>query len=147
MIIFYSETKFELKKKRIYKKWLSLLAQREQRFIGNINYIFCDDDYLLKLNIQYLQHDTLTDIITFDDGEKNILNGDIYISIERVRENADIFKVTFEEELIRVIAHGVLHLCGYKDKTDVEAALMRRKEEEAIYLFSQILNHNNLNNK
>ena len=86
--------------------------------------------------MQYLQHDTLTDIITFDYTEGITLNSDIYISIERVRENADIFGVTFEQELLRVLAHGILHLCGYKDKTPADSEFMRTKEEEKIKLFS-----------
>ncbi|MCK9339530.1 MAG: rRNA maturation RNase YbeY, partial [Bacteroidales bacterium] len=96
MILFYSETNFILHQKLIYKKWLQALAQNEQKKLGNINYIFCDDDYLLNLNLQYLQHDTLTDIITFDYCEEDTISGDIYISIERVRENAVIFKVYFD---------------------------------------------------
>ena len=105
---------------------------------GDINYIFCDDEYLLKINIEYLNHDTLTDIITFDYVENGVLNGDIYISIERVMENAGIFSVSYEQELHRVLAHGVLHLCGYKDKTESDAAFMRRKEDFAIQLFDEI---------
>jgi len=138
MILFYSETDFDLKQKRLFKRWLSNLAAKESKKIGDVNYIFCDDDYLLKLNLKYLQHDTLTDIITFDYVEGDVLNGDIYISIERVRENASIFSVSFEQELQRVVAHGVLHLCGYKDKSDEDASLMRSKEEFAIQLFSEI---------
>ena len=138
MILFYSETNFILHQKLIYKKWLQALAQNEQKKLGNINYIFCDDDYLLNLNLQYLQHDTLTDIITFDYCEEDTISGDIYISIERVRENAVIFKVSFDEELLRVLAHGIMHLCGYKDKSDDDAAKMRQKENFAIQKFHEI---------
>lgn len=138
MILFYSETNFILHQKLIYKKWLQALAHKEQKKLGNINYIFCDDDYLLNLNLQYLQHDTLTDIITFDYCEEDIIAGDIYISIERVRENAVIFKVSFDEELLRVLAHGIMHLCGYKDKSDEDAARMRQKENFAIQKFHEI---------
>ena len=112
------------------------IALSEGKKLGDINYIFCDDVYLHKINVEYLQHDTLTDIITFDYTEGITLNSDIYISIERVRENADIFGVTFEQELLRVLAHGVLHLCGYKDKTPTDSELMRTKEEEKMKLFS-----------
>lgn len=140
MILFYSETNFILHQKLIYKKWLQALAQNEQKKLGNINYIFCDDDYLLNLNLQYLQHDTLTDIITFDYCEEDTISGDIYISIERVRENAVIFKVSFDDELLRVLAHGIMHLCGYKDKSDEDAARMRQKENFAIQKFHEIRN-------
>lgn len=136
MILFHSETDFELKSKLQYKNWLKRVAESHQKRIGDINYIFCDDDYLLQLNLQYLQHDTLTDIITFDYVEGNVLNGDIYISVERVRENASIFNVSFENELLRVLSHGVLHLCGFKDKSDKDAAEMRSQENAAIALFS-----------
>lgn len=135
MILFHSETGYVLSKKLLHKRWLSAIADSEGYRVGEINYIFCDDDYLLKLNLQYLQHDTLTDIITFDYVEGNVLNGDIYISIERVIENSSIFSVPFEQELHRVLSHGLFHLCGYKDKTDEEAAEMRKKEEYAIRLF------------
>jgi len=135
MILFHSETDYILSKKLLHKRWLSAIADSEGYRVGEINYIFCDDDYLLKLNLQYLQHDTLTDIITFDYVEANVLNGDIYISIERVIENSSIFSVPFEQELHRVLSHGLFHLCGYKDKTDEEAAEMRKKEEYAIRLF------------
>lgn len=138
MILFYSETNFILHQKLFYKKWLQALAHKEQKKLGNINYIFCDDDYLLNLNLQYLQHDTLTDIITFDYCEEDTISGDIYISIERVRENAVIFKVSFDEELLRVLAHGIMHLCGYKDKSDDDAAKMRQKENFAIQKFHEI---------
>lgn len=114
------------------------MAKQEGFTIGDINYIFCDDEYLLKINLEYLNHDTLTDIITFDYVEKGVLSGDIYISIERVRENSEIFSVPFEQELHRVLAHGVLHLCGYKDKSDEDAAVMRKKEDFAIQLFSEV---------
>ena len=122
----------------VHKRWLAALAQKEGFKIGDINYIFCDDDYLLKINLEYLRHDTLTDIITFDYVENNVLNGDIYISIERVMDNSVIFSVSFEQELLRVLSHGVLHLCGYKDKTKEDAATMRKKEDAAIQLFQTI---------
>ena len=141
MILFHSETTFKLSHKMQYKRWLSRLAEHHGKKVGDVNYIFCDDEYLLQLNLQYLQHDTLTDIITFDYVEGNQLNGDIYISVERVRENAVQFGVAFEEELLRVIAHGVLHLCGFKDKSKKDAAEMRRQEEMAMNLFHELLNN------
>ena len=91
-----------------------------------------------KINVEYLQHDTLTDIITFDYSEGKVLHSDIYISVERVKENAEVFKVPFQKELLRVLAHGLLHLCGYKDKTPEDSALMRNKEEEKMNLFTVI---------
>lgn len=139
MILFYSETTFDLSQKRIYKKWIKELVLGEKQKLGDINYIFCDDAYLLELNQKYLQHDTLTDIITFDYSEQGIISGDIYISIERVRENANIFQVSFDEELLRVLSHGVMHLCGYKDKTDADATLMRQKENFAIQSYYKII--------
>ncbi len=138
MILFHSETDFLLSRKLLHKRWLAALAAHEGFKIGDINYIFCDDDYLLKMNMAYLNHDTLTDIITFDYVENKVLNGDIFISIERVRENSVIFSVSFEQELLRVLSHGLLHLCGYKDKTDKEAAVMRKMENFAIQLFQTI---------
>lgn len=140
MIFFNSLNDFNLQRKLLYKRWLKELAASEGYKIGDINYIFCDDEYLLGINQQYLQHDTYTDIITFDYVEGKVLSGDIYISTERVRENALIYHVDFENELKRVLSHGVLHLCGYKDKTDADAAQMREKENFAISLFSTI-NH------
>ena len=142
MILFNSLNDFNLRQKLLYKRWLKELAALEWYKIGDINYIFCDDEYLLGVNQQYLQHDTYTDIITFDYVEGKILNGDIYISTERVRENARIYQVDFENELKRVLSHGVLHLCGYKDKTDADAAQMREKENFAISLFSSQISCN-----
>lgn len=99
----------------------------------NINFVFCDDDYLLEKNLQYLNHDTLTDIITFDLSEQeDVLSAEIYISLQRVHDNATIFQTTFHKELHRVIFHGILHLCGFKDKTSEEKKLMRLKEDECI---------------
>ena len=142
MILFNSLNDFNLRQKLLYKRWLKELAALEGYKIGDINYIFFDDEYLLGVNQQYLQHDTYTDIITFDYVEGKILNGDIYISTERVRENARIYQVDFENELKRVLSHGVLHLCGYKDKTDADAAQMREKENFAISLFSSQISCN-----
>ncbi len=134
-INFFSETEFSLSEKSIFSEWLSRIILSENKEVGEINYIFCDDEYLHKLNVEYLNHDTLTDIISFDSTEGNLLSGDIFISVERVKENAENFDDSFEKELKRVIAHGILHFCGYKDKSESDAALMRQKEEEKIAMF------------
>jgi rRNA maturation RNase YbeY len=135
MISFNYETEFELNNEAIYSSWISMVIVSENKKEGEINYIFCDDEYLLKLNIEYLNHDTLTDIISFDYSVGNELNGDIFISVERVKENANDFEVSFEEELKRVLVHGILHYCGFKDKSPEEEAQMRSKEEEKIKTF------------
>lgn len=135
MISFNYETSFELKDENQYEEWLSRVIESEDKTEGEINYIFCDDEYLLQKNIEFLDHDTLTDIISFDYTMGNLLSGDIFISVERVKENAGEFNVSFDDELKRVMAHGVLHYCGYKDKTEDDSALMRSKEDEKIQLF------------
>lgn len=127
----------------LHKQWLKEIIRREHRIPGDIIYFFCDDEYLHTQNVQFLQHDTLTDIITFDEGVGDMVQGNIMISYDRVKDNARIFQVSEQEELLRVVAHGVLHLCGYKDKTEEEAKQMRQKEAEALALFSEMLNHNN----
>ena len=134
-INFYSENEFVLADHRKYEKWIERVIASEEKKLEEISYIFCDDDYLLNLNEEFLKHDTYTDIITFDYSVGKILQGDIYISTERVKENSDEFNVSFEEELRRVIIHGVLHLCGYKDKTKEQSLLMRQREEEKMELF------------
>ena len=110
------------------KKWLNQVISNEAKVEGDITYIFCNDDYLLEKNIRFLNHNTLTDVITFDYCEGNSVSGDIFISIERVKENSEVFKVDFLTELNRVMVHGLLHLLGYKDKTERESNLMRKKE-------------------
>ena len=110
------------------KKWLNQVISNEAKREGDITYIFCDDDYLLEKNIRFLNHNTLTDVITFDYCEGNSVSGDIFISIERVKENSEVFKVDFLTELNRVMVHGLLHLLGYKDKTERESNFMRKKE-------------------
>lgn len=132
-IHFYNERiDFKLKNKSKLKSWIKQIIELEKKTLGTINYIFTSDEELLKKNIQFLNHNTLTDIITFDYCEGKHLNGDIFISIERVTENAQKFEVTFGEELHRVIIHGALHLCGYKDKTKLDAETMRKKENWAL---------------
>ncbi len=135
MISFNYENNFELPNEDQIATWISRVILSENKKEGEINYIFCNDDYLLNLNEQYLYHDTLTDIISFDYSVGNEIHGDIFISTERVKENAIDFKATFEEELQRVIVHGVLHYCGYKDKTEDDERLMRNKEDEKIKMF------------
>lgn len=135
MISFNYETDFELENEQRYADWLSNVILSESKKEGDINYIFCDDDYLHKINVEYLQHDTLTDIISFDYSVGNELHGDIFVSIERVEDNAKDFNVSFEEELRRVLVHGVLHYCGYKDKSKEDETVMRNKEEEKMKLF------------
>lgn len=135
MISFNYETEFELTHESAVESWIGRVIASEQKSEGELSYIFCDDAYLLELNQQYLQHDTLTDIISFDYSLGNELNGDIFISVERVRENAEIYNQLFENELLRVIIHGILHYCGYKDKTEADEQLMRQKENEKIAMF------------
>jgi probable rRNA maturation factor len=135
MINFNYETDFNLDNEVAFSDWLSAVIVSENKSEGEINYIFCDDEYLHKINVEYLDHDTLTDIISFDYTVGNQLNGDIFVSVERVEDNARDFNVSFDEELKRVLAHGILHYCGYKDKSDADADLMRSKEDEKIAMF------------
>lgn len=135
MITFNYESEFNLENESVYSNWIARIIESEEYLIGEINYIFCDDEYLHAINVQYLNHDTLTDIISFDYTEGTVISGDIFISTERIRDNANDFNVSFDEELKRVMAHGVLHYCGYKDKSDSDAQLMRKKEEEKINMF------------
>ena len=135
MVIFNYETDFQLENESDYEQWIDNVIESEGKEPGEINYIFCDDEYLHNINMQYLNHDTLTDIISFDYCIGDLISGDIFVSIERVQDNAKDYEVSFNEELLRVLAHGVLHYCGYKDKTQDEALLMRSKEQEKIYMF------------
>jgi len=118
------------------KNWLNVIATSEKQQIESINYVFCKDEYLYKINLEYLSHDTYTDIITFDNSEEDgKIEGDIFISVERVEENAKNNNTSFTEELKRVMAHGLLHLVGYNDKTTNEQKVMREKEEACLSLF------------
>ena len=135
MISFNYESDFSLEQEEACASWIETIVESENKVLGEISYIFCDDDFLHNINMQYLNHDTLTDIISFDYTEGDVISGDIFISIERVEDNANDFNIPFEEELKRVLAHGVLHYCGYKDKSDTDALLMRAKEDEKIKLF------------
>lgn len=127
---------FELSEAEKVKKWISEVVLRRGKKVGNISYLFCDDEYMIGVNRQYLDHDTYTDIITFDYVAADLISGDIFVCIDRVGENAAKFGVAFEEELHRVVIHGVLHLLGQGDKSDSEAAEMRRQEEESLALWN-----------
>jgi probable rRNA maturation factor len=135
MISFNYETNFELAGEHDFNRWISEVILSEGKSEGEVNYIFCDDDYLLNINQQYLNHDTLTDIISFDYSLGNEINGDIYISVERVKENAVEYNTSFSNEVKRVMIHGILHYCGYKDKTTIDEEVMRTKEDEKILMF------------
>lgn len=136
MISFNYETDFQLHDEALLSNWISKMITHEGFNEGEINYIFCDDAYLLELNVQYLDHDTLTDIISFDYTMGKQINGDVYISVERVLDNSKDFDVAFENELSRVMVHGVLHYCGYNDKSEDEEAQMRAKENYYIGLLA-----------
>jgi probable rRNA maturation factor len=134
-IRFQYETDFQLEQEAHYRKWITAVIYSEDKRPGAINFIFTDDKYLHKLNLKYLGHDTYTDIITFDYTEKDEVSGDVFISVERVIENAQELKVVFREEINRVMAHGVLHMLGYGDKTEEQTKMMRIKETEKMLLF------------
>tara|TARA_B110000977_G_scaffold103602_1_gene135245 strand:+ start:3327 stop:3746 length:420 start_codon:yes stop_codon:yes gene_type:complete len=132
-ISFFSEDiDFQINNIENNTSWINSIISNYSKISGELTYIFCSDDYLLKLNIEHLNHDTLTDIITFDYTKTGIISGDIFISIDRVTENAKSFLVPFQEELNRVMAHGVLHLIGFKDKTSKEKKKMREAENLAL---------------
>ena len=136
MIYYNSETDFTLENQEKISVWIKNTIEGEGYKLEEVSYIFCDDALLLEKNIKYLNHDTLTDIISFDYSVGKIISGDIFISIERVKENAKEFKVPFTEELHRVIIHGILHYCGYKDKTQEEKQEMRSKENYYLTLLT-----------
>jgi len=136
MIAFNYETLFQLKDENLLENWIEKVVLEKGFEIGEINYIFCDDMYLHKLNVEFLQHDTLTDIISFDNSLGKLISGDIFISVERVNENANDFKVSAEEEMHRVMIHGVLHYMGLKDKTEAEKIEMRNAENLALLTIS-----------
>ncbi|MDG4945411.1 rRNA maturation RNase YbeY [Weeksellaceae bacterium KMM 9713] len=132
MVYFFTETEFELQDQDFYRDWIYACIDKEQAKIGNVNVIFCDDEYLLEINRNHLQHDYFTDIITFDYSDESEINGDIFISIDRVSDHAFEYDTTFDKELARVIIHGFLHLLGYNDHTEEEQKIMRQKEDESI---------------
>ena len=131
---FYESIDFSIYNEKAISLWIIDVATKESKIIGDISYVFCNDEYLLKVNQDYLSHDYYTDIITFDYTEGNIISGDIFISIDRVKDNASNFSSNFLDELHRVIIHGILHLCGYKDKSENEATLMRTMEDNSLNL-------------
>ncbi len=141
MIHFHTEDiKFVFKNKTEIKQWITSVAKGKKRKVGDLSFVFCSDDFLLRLNKEYLNHDTLTDIITFDyskDDNQLPISGDIYISIDRIRENAIKFNKSFENELHRVIIHGTLHLLGYADKTKAAKLEMTKQEDMALNLLSK----------
>lgn len=138
-----ADISFVPKQKKLLRQWIALTIQSHHKKLGQIDYIFCSDEHLLQMNKQYLNHHTLTDIITFDYSNELTAEvaGEIYISINRVRENAEVFKCTFNDELHRVMIHGVLHLCGFKDKTKNQKQIMRAQEDEAIKSLKKLQIH------
>ena len=140
MIRYFNEDiKFVFKQKLLNNRWLKTVAGSEMRRIGDINIIFCSDNYILDVNIKYLGHDSFTDIITFDYCEKDVLSGDLFVSIDSVRENAGFYGTSFEDELNRVIVHGILHLIGYDDHTEEEVKQMRAKENYYLEMRKSLL--------
>ena len=132
---FQEDVKFKLEDKTSIRKWISSTARSEGFELVSLNYIFCSDEYLLKINQKYLEHNSYTDIITFDNSsEQSRIESDIFISVDRLLENAKRLKVPFNDELHRVMIHGILHLVGYGDKTDLEKSLMREKEDAYLSL-------------
>ena len=130
MIRYFNEdTDFEFKGRQVNNRWLKLVAGSELKRLGDVNIIFCSDNYILDVNLKYLQHDYFTDIITFDYCEGNVLSGDLFISVDSVRENASFYGTEFKDELNRVMVHGLLHLIGYDDHTEEDIAVMRSKED------------------
>lgn len=138
-ILFFSEeTDFILGRQTAISNWIKSIIEKEGKTLRQINLILCNDDYLHKINVEYLNHDTYTDIITFPYNDPPIIHSDIFISVERVEQNAQKYETSFTNELHRVIIHGVLHLCGYGDKTEVEKQIMRAKEDEALHLLKSV---------
>ncbi len=133
-----SDVDFVLKDADLMKKWISRIVKSYGKNLGRVNYLFCSDEYVYDANVKFLGHDTYTDIITFDYVEGNLISGDIMISVDRVVENARTMAIPYERELHRVIIHGVLHLLGFKDKTDADAAVMRQKEDESLVVLDTL---------
>ena len=136
---FKEDTKFEFKYRLLNNRWLKMVAESEIRRLGDINIIFCSDNYILDVNMKYLQHDYFTDIITFDYCEKKVLSGDLFISVDSVRENSVYFGTEFEDELNRVIVHGLLHLIGYDDHSEDDIKVMREKENYYLDLRKKLV--------
>lgn len=140
MAVYFSngDIEFSLGNQELIKDWISAIIFSHNKKLGKINYLFCSDQMVYDMNLRFLNHDTLTDIITFDYVNGNLISGDITISIDRVGENATLFDTSFEHELHRVIIHGVLHLLGFKDKTPDDAAIMRAKENESLQILDSM---------
>lgn len=136
MIEYFSEIDFVLDDQGAVADWIEQVVEKEGKQTGEISFIFCSDNYLHDLNVKFLNHDTLTDIISFDNSLGDLVQGEIYISVDRVKENAVIYEATFNDELSRVMIHGVLHFCGYKDKTEEESVAMRKAENRALKLLA-----------
>lgn len=134
MIEFVYNTKFEIENEESIKNWIGRIIREKKFTEGDLMYIFCDDEELLEINLEFLNHDTYTDIISFDYTMGKLISGEIYISIDRVRENAESLNVSFQEELGRVMIHGILHFMGFKDETPEESAVMRAEEDQALSL-------------
>lgn len=141
-IRFSIETKYSLKNRTLIKRWVKTVVENKGKKLGDLSYILCDDDYLLEVNRRYLDHDYYTDIITFDYTENDIIGGDLFISVDRVRDNAAALQLSEHEEMLRVMIHGVLHLLGLKDKSDEEAKQMRAAEEESLELLKAMSKQN-----
>lgn len=138
MVSFEYNCEMPFKPSLKHKIWLQQVIRREGKVTGDISYVFCDDSFMIEQNNAFLQHDTYTDIITFDECVGNVISGSILISSDRVAENASKFGKTFENELLRVVVHGTLHLCGYKDKSESEARVMRQKEDKSLAMLEDI---------
>lgn len=137
---FTEDISFRLNSKKKLRSWLDAAIREEGRETGGLCYIFCSDSYLLEINNTYLRHNTYTDIVTFDHSDNpSVVAGDIFISVERVRENASAFRTSRQDELLRVMIHGVLHLCGYKDKKKPDRSIMREKEDHYIRIYKTFL--------
>jgi rRNA maturation RNase YbeY len=134
-----ADTAFKYKAKAPVRKWLELFSVSKSFVLSNLSIVFCSDEFLLKMNVEYLQHDFYTDIITFDYSEGKSISGELFISVDRVKDNAIALNKSFESELLRVIAHGVLHLMGYKDKSKADQKKMRSEEDAAILLYSGLI--------
>lgn len=139
MINYFNEdTKIPKFQRRLYSNWIKSIVNKYGYKLGEINYIFCSDKYILEINRQYLNHDYFTDIITFNYNNDKLISSDIYISIDTVAKNADYYHVNFENELNRVMIHGILHLLGFDDKSEDEKIVMRKKEDEALDFLSSL---------
>lgn len=135
---FNKDIKFELKDKLLYKRWIKSVVQEHGNRVGDVNVIFCNDAYILEINNQFLGHDYYTDIITFDYSEDDLINGELYISIDTVKANAEEYGQTFPDEFNRVIIHGFLHLCGLDDHSEEDIAMMREAENSSLVKLKEL---------